>query len=183
MTAEVIQHYSAEREAQKIKASIAAAERSASDADKHWHEAGERLKRLKKNKPQNCIWRIYVRDMVGISREKADRLIRVYEHRATVKELRAKGREAKQRHDEGQRVLRNTRQDEADEEAGRNVVSKLLTPKEKRTAFLMRASAAKELATNYDHIKPTPITQELAEAARATAEAWLSLAQTLEAAL
>jgi hypothetical protein len=84
--------------AKAVRALIAKGDKAAEKAEQYYKAAGLHLKELKENKPDGVTWEAFVKEECGISRERADELIRIGDGRTTVAEVRKKAEERKQKH-------------------------------------------------------------------------------------
>lgn len=79
---------------EELKEHLRVAATAQAMADEHWMAAGRLLKRLKRMKPEGETWEVYVRREAGLSRERADELIRITEGRTTVTEVRGRAKQS-----------------------------------------------------------------------------------------
>jgi uncharacterized protein YajQ (UPF0234 family) len=94
-----------------IKAHIAKGDQLKDKSEQHYISAGLHLNTLKADgahKRHGLTWEQYVKDKCGISRERADQLIRIADGRTTVEQGRASTTQRVTKHRDEKAVLRNT---------------------------------------------------------------------------
>jgi hypothetical protein len=91
----------------ETKSLICEGDRCSEKAAEFYRQAGHRLRVLKDTRPRNLPWESFVTSVIGISRERADELIRVAEGRTTVEAIQAGNRHRQARHRQKQ-ALRHT---------------------------------------------------------------------------
>jgi hypothetical protein len=191
--------------AKAIKALIAKGDKAADKAEQYYIAAGRHLSTLKAHKPDDTTWEAYVKEHCGLSRQRADELIRIGEGQTSVAEVREKTKQRNRRLRDRQRLSRDSDQSGGDDEdddldvtSDKTVedqiaepeADEISDPKSYRLAFLLRIDLATKalrgcewLASQSEDDATPAIRKETARAARAVATAWSALAQTLEKSL
>jgi hypothetical protein len=203
-----------ERLVVEIKSLLNCADRAMTDAENWYRQAGQRLADLKAQKPDGVTWETYVKEQCGISKNRADELIRIATGKTTLDEVRQNNKEKQDRFRKKERELRNAHgsgptqtdiedalasidPDEPtldDEAMGRIAKPKRLpddTPHENlETAYMIRIDLTTNAIRGCENIVgdlpknfPRKMKRNMADAARAAAEAWSALALTLEKSL
>ena len=151
---------------EQIQSHLEMADRSIADAEKHYRQAGLRIKKLKEQRKANGgkgSFAEYLRDNgLNLSQQRADELIRIAEGKTTVVELRAEKKASVRK----SRAAKKSTLRSGDFGDTAEVI--------RRHNFLHHAAEAKRhaLENGFDKASDNEIDDEILSAARAAKAAW-----------
>src|SRR5262249_1827028 len=169
-----------------IKAHIERGDKAAEKSEQHYIAAGQYLKQLKDNCPDQRTFLEKVEKEIGIGKSRTYELLQIGDGRKTVAELRADTAKRVAKHEQSCPLTNGQNADGEDIEQSLNEdglddapLPAAVAKQNDRATLLMNCAVAGQIARQ-ELSYQGPIDNEIRRACRQTADAWIALANALE---